>query len=44
MTWELSFEKMVSNIRAKELKILKSMAFLNAISAFSWTIAPFLVN
>lgn len=44
MTWELPFEKMVSKIRVKELKILKKIAFLNTISTFSWTVAPFLVT
>ena len=44
MTWELSFEKLISTIRVKELKILKSIALLNATAAFSWTVAPFLVN
>ena len=43
MTWEISFEKIVSKIRNKELQILKSAAILNSIAALSWTVAPFLV-
>ena len=43
MAWENSFEKNVSDVRTKELEILKSTAFLNTIAAFSWTVSPFLV-
>jgi ABC-type transport system involved in cytochrome bd biosynthesis fused ATPase/permease subunit len=43
MTWEISFEKIVSKIRDNELKILKSIAFMNSLASLSWTISPFLV-
>lgn len=44
MSWESSFKIMISKIRLKELSILKRFSFLNAFSAFSWTLAPFMVN
>ena len=42
--WEPSFEKKVTEIRDKELNVLKKAAYLNAISTFFWTSAPFLVS
>ena len=42
--WEPSFEKKVADIRNKELDVLKKAAYLNAISTFFWTSAPFLVS
>ncbi|XP_072339968.1 ATP-binding cassette sub-family C member 3 isoform X2 [Scyliorhinus torazame] len=41
--WEKSFEQKVLAIRQKELSILKKAAYLNALSTFTWTTAPFLV-
>ncbi|XP_038632461.1 canalicular multispecific organic anion transporter 2 isoform X3 [Scyliorhinus canicula] len=41
--WEKSFEQKVLAIRQKELNILKKAAYLNALSTFTWTTAPFLV-
>uniref|UniRef100_UPI00398E8F75 ATP-binding cassette sub-family C member 3-like isoform X2 n=1 Tax=Pristiophorus japonicus TaxID=55135 RepID=UPI00398E8F75 len=41
--WEPSFEQKVLAIRQKELKILKKAAYLNALSTFTWTTAPFIV-
>ena len=41
--WEDHFQKDVQDIRQKELTILKYTAYLNAISNFTWTCAPFLV-
>lgn len=42
--WEISFGKFIENIRTKELHIIRKMAFLNAITYITWTIAPFLVT
>lgn len=42
--WEPSFEMYVQNVRAEELKTIKSTAFLNAITFVLWTISPFLVT
>ncbi|XP_041363039.1 multidrug resistance-associated protein 1-like isoform X2 [Gigantopelta aegis] len=42
--WELSFQEKVVNIRNEELEVLKKSAYLNAISTFAWTFAPFLVS
>ena len=42
--WENHFESDVLNIRQRELTILRHTAYLNAISLFSWTCAPFLVT
>ena len=42
--WEPSFEKKVAEIRNKELNNLKKNAYLNAVSTFFWTSAPFLVS
>ncbi|XP_061182250.1 multidrug resistance-associated protein 1-like isoform X1 [Saccostrea echinata] len=42
--WELSFEEKILGLRRRELKVLKTMAFLNACVSFTWTTAPFLVS
>ena len=42
--WENHFQRDVESIRQKELTILKNAAYLNAISSFTWTCVPFLVN
>ena len=42
--WEIPFIKMISNIRFNEIVILKKIAYLNVVSNFSWTVAPFLVK
>ena len=42
--WESSFQDKISEIRAKELVILKKSAYLNAFSTFAWTVAPFMVS
>ncbi|KFV74610.1 Canalicular multispecific organic anion transporter 1, partial [Dryobates pubescens] len=42
--WEPSFEKRVNEIRAHELKDLKNFSYLQAISIFVFTCAPFLVS
>ena len=42
--WEDHFKEDVGDIRQKELVTLRSSAYLNAISAFIWTSAPFLVR
>ncbi|XP_049764041.1 multidrug resistance-associated protein 1 isoform X1 [Schistocerca cancellata] len=42
--WEPSFEQEVSRIRNKEIKVLKQLAYLNAITSFIWSCAPFLVS
>eukprot|EP00117_Sycon_ciliatum_P046046 scpid33667/ scgid33028/ Multidrug resistance-associated protein 1; ATP-binding cassette sub-family C member 1; Leukotriene C(4) transporter len=41
--WERSFLDLVSDIRNGELKVLKSTAYLNSVSSFTWMMAPFLV-
>ncbi|XP_078097039.1 multidrug resistance-associated protein 1 isoform X2 [Mustelus asterias] len=41
--WELAFKEKVLHIREKELQVLKSSAYLSAISTFTWVCAPFLV-
>ncbi|NWU95637.1 MRP2 protein, partial [Upupa epops] len=42
--WEPSFEKQVNGIRARELKDLKNFSYLQSISIFLFTCAPFLVS
>ena len=42
--WEPSFERQVLQIRAKEMKVLKKAAYLNAGTSFIWSCAPFLVS
>ena len=41
--WEDHFQGDVQNIRQEELVILRNTAYLNAMSSFTWTCAPFLV-
>ncbi|XP_072263111.1 ATP-binding cassette sub-family C member 3-like [Pyxicephalus adspersus] len=41
--WEPSFAQKVVEIRSKELNVLRKAAYLNALSTFAWTSAPFLV-
>uniref|UniRef100_A0A8C3KKR0 Canalicular multispecific organic anion transporter 1 n=1 Tax=Calidris pygmaea TaxID=425635 RepID=A0A8C3KKR0_9CHAR len=42
--WEPSFEKRVNEIRARELKNLVNFSYLQSISIFVFTCAPFLVS
>ena len=42
--WELSFKGKVNEIRNAELDTLQKYAYLQAISTFTWTCAPFLVS
>lgn len=42
--WELAFKEKVSEIRERELSVLKKAACLGAISTFTWVCAPFLVS
>ncbi|XP_048757959.2 multidrug resistance-associated protein 1-like isoform X1 [Ostrea edulis] len=42
--WEPSFEEQILKLRRKELRVLRTMAFLNACVSFTWTTAPFLVS
>ena len=42
--WESSFKGRVNDIREQELHTLKAMAMLNAASALSWFMAPYLVG
>ncbi|XP_049823783.1 multidrug resistance-associated protein 1 isoform X8 [Aethina tumida] len=42
--WEPSFEKQVLEIRSKEIKVLKELAYMNAGTSFIWSCAPFLVS
>ena len=41
--WEDHFHDDVQKIRQKELAILRHIAYLNAVSSFTWTCTPFLV-
>lgn len=41
--WEASMQRMIIDIRQKEIEILRKLAFLNATTALSWSCAPFLV-
>ncbi|XP_077284669.1 multidrug resistance-associated protein 1-like [Arctopsyche grandis] len=42
--WEPSFEAQIMNIRNKEMRVLKQMAYLNSSTSFIWSCAPFLVS
>ncbi|XP_064080545.1 multidrug resistance-associated protein 1-like [Macrobrachium nipponense] len=42
--WEQSFEEQVLQVRGKEIKVLKQMAYLTAGTSFIWTCTPFLVS
>ncbi|XP_076338372.1 multidrug-Resistance like Protein 1 isoform X1 [Tachypleus tridentatus] len=42
--WEESFQKQVNDTRDKEVKDLKKIAYLNAVTSFLWSTAPFLVS
>lgn len=42
--WETSFRDMVKNYRDREVKSLKSMAYLNAAMIFTFSAAPFFVS
>lgn len=42
--WELSFEEQISNIREKEIRMLRKAAMYNAFTEFIWGLAPFLVS
>lgn len=42
--WEGSFERKILEIREKEVKMLKQIAYINTAVSFLWTAAPFLVN
>ncbi|CAG0894912.1 unnamed protein product [Darwinula stevensoni] len=41
--WELAFQRRVSSIRDKELRLLREQAFLGAMNSMVWTCTPFLV-
>ncbi|XP_030343631.1 canalicular multispecific organic anion transporter 1 [Strigops habroptila] len=42
--WESSFEKRINDIRARELKDLLNFSYLQSVSIFVFTCAPFLVS
>ncbi|KAL7041242.1 hypothetical protein ACKWTF_000685 [Chironomus riparius] len=42
--WEPSFEKLIQEIRERELVVMRKGAILNAGTYFVWTLAPFLVQ
>ena len=42
--WEESFHKIVSDVRQRELALLRRIGFLNAGSSFFWQCAPFFVS
>ncbi|CAL4099766.1 unnamed protein product, partial [Meganyctiphanes norvegica] len=41
--WEPSFESNITDVRNKEIKVLRQSAYLNAGTSFIWTCTPFLV-
>lgn len=41
--WEPSFEKLIENIREREIGLLRHAAMYNATTEFIWSLAPFLV-
>lgn len=41
--WEPSFEKLILDIRKKEMNIIKKIAILNSTTYFIWSVAPFLI-
>ena len=41
--WEKPFIERISEVRERELSTLKSMAYLQCASSFTWSITPFLV-
>ena len=42
--WEKSFEKQINEIRDRELKGLKKIAILKAVSSLLWNVTPFIVS
>ena len=42
--WEKSFQQRILEIREEELRVLKKSQYLNAGSAISWFMAPYLVS
>ncbi|XP_068237783.1 multidrug resistance-associated protein 1-like isoform X4 [Palaemon carinicauda] len=42
--WEPSFEEQVMGVRAREIKVLKKAAYLNAGTSIIWSCTPFLVS
>eukprot|EP00047_Mylnosiga_fluctuans_P021846 m.109714 g.109714 ORF g.109714 m.109714 type:complete len:1474 (+) comp9049_c0_seq5:48-4469(+) len=42
--WEIPYNEFVGKVREKELKVLMDTSYLNAISMFSWSCAPFFVS
>jgi ATP-binding cassette subfamily C (CFTR/MRP) protein 1 len=42
--WEPSFEKLIMDIREREMVVMRKAAVLNAGTYFVWTLAPFLVQ
>ncbi|ULT79399.1 hypothetical protein L5515_016086 [Caenorhabditis briggsae] len=42
-SWEKSMEKMILDVREKEIRVLKKLSYLNAATTLSWACAPFLV-
>lgn len=42
--WEPSFQKQILKIRAKEIQILKTNAYLHSAMSFIWLCAPFIVS
>lgn len=42
--WEKSFEKLITNIRAKEIKLLKMKQYYDSVKYFIWSVAPFYVS
>lgn len=42
--WEEAFRKKVEDIRTKEVKQLKRIAYLSAFAVLLWSCSPFLVR
>lgn len=41
--WELSFKRIIGDIRSDELKYLKKIGYLNMTTSFLWMCAPLIV-
>ena len=42
--WELTFEDRLETLRSEEMQVLQKSEYRNAVSAFTWACAPFLVS
>lgn len=42
--WEEAFRQKINDIRLKEVKNLKQIAYFNSLNMMTWTCSPFLVR